>query len=125
MTLGYNYARHKLKNPPGIISTLTHIGREVTWRPSRLAYALALIEKYESLNCLTPSTSFTRTKNLEVLTNFDTSTLFTLWDSVCTHSINPYFQLYTEYKPLDWSDNAEVNGIRRDHQTPWDRHRHT
>ena len=24
-----------------------------------------------------------------------------LWDSGCTHSINPYFEIYTEYKNLE------------------------
>ena len=34
-----------------------------------------------------------------------------LWESVCTHFINPYFELYTVYNPPEKGDNAEVNGI--------------
>ena len=29
----------------------------------------------------------------------------------CTHSTNPYFDLYTEYKPLGKEDDTELNGI--------------
>ena len=35
-----------------------------------------------------------------------------LWESGCAHSINLYFKLYTEYKPLEKEDNTEVNTIR-------------
>ena len=34
-----------------------------------------------------------------------------LWESGCNHSINDYFELYTQYKPLKKGDNIEVNGI--------------
>ena len=35
-----------------------------------------------------------------------------LWDSGFTHFINPYFELYTHYKPLEKGDDTEVNGVR-------------
>ena len=34
-----------------------------------------------------------------------------LWDSGCTHYINPYSELYKEYKPLEKGDDTEVNII--------------
>ena len=36
---------------------------------------------------------------------------YMLWDSGFTHFINPYFELYTHYKPLEKGDDTEVNGI--------------
>ena len=36
---------------------------------------------------------------------------YTLWESGCTHSIDPYIKLYTEYKPLGNGDNTEGNGL--------------
>ena len=36
---------------------------------------------------------------------------YMLWGSGCTHSFNTYFELYTEYKPLEKGDDIEVNGI--------------
>ena len=36
---------------------------------------------------------------------------YRIWDSIYTHSINPYFELYTKYKPLEKGDNTKVNGI--------------
>ena len=50
-------------------------------------------------------------KNQEVPTNVDTSTQYALWYSLCTHSINPYFELYTDYTHLEKGDNTEVNVI--------------
>ena len=43
--------------------------------------------------------------------HFFTSTQYMLWESGCTHSINLYFDLYTELKNLDKRDDAEVNDI--------------
>ena len=37
---------------------------------------------------------------------------YTLWYSRCNHPINPYFELYTQYKPLEKGDNIDINGIR-------------
>ena len=37
---------------------------------------------------------------------------YMLWDSGCTHSTNPYFELYTQCKTLDKGYDTEVNGIR-------------
>ena len=36
---------------------------------------------------------------------------YTLWDSGCTHYINPYFDIYKEYNPLEKGYDTEVNGI--------------
>ena len=47
----------------------------------------------------------------EVPTDCNTSKQFTLWDLGCTHSINSYFKLYTDYKPLYPADDIEVNSI--------------
>ena len=55
--------------------------------------------------------SFSGTKNQESLIKFDTSTRYKLWDSGCTHSVNPYFDLYTEYHPLEEGYMKRVNGI--------------
>ena len=54
---------------------------------------------------------FVGTNNQEVPTSFYTSTRYTIWDSGCTHYINPYFEIYTQYKPLEKGYDAEVNGI--------------
>ena len=48
-----------------------------------------------------PPMAFARTNNQEVPDTFETSMQYTLWDSGCTHSINPNFDIYTEYKYLD------------------------
>ena len=45
------------------------------------------------------------------MTTLYTSTRYNLWDSGCTHPINLYFELYTEYKPLEKGDDTVVNGI--------------
>ena len=55
--------------------------------------------------------SFTGPNNQEDPTVFDTFMRYTLWDLGCTHSVNTYFELYTEYKPLGKEDDAKVNGI--------------
>ena len=36
---------------------------------------------------------------------------YMLWDSGCTQSINPHFELYTYYKLLEKGDDTEVNNI--------------
>ena len=48
---------------------------------------------------------FDRTSNQEGPTVFDTYKQYTLWDSVCNHSINPYFNIFTEYKYLVKEDD--------------------
>ena len=59
-----------------------------------------------------PHTAFSGTNNQEVPTKFGTSNRYTLWESGCTHFINPYFELYTQYKPLEKGDDTEINSIR-------------
>ena len=45
------------------------------------------------------------------MTNFDTSTLFTIWNTGCTHFISTYFELYAYYEPIGPWDDTEVNYI--------------
>ena len=54
---------------------------------------------------------FAGLNNQEVSNIFGTSTWYTIWDSGFTNPINPYFGIYTKYKPLDKRENTEVNGI--------------
>ena len=42
MNLGYIFAIQRPNNPPGILSTLTHLVRLVTWTHLWLAWSLAL-----------------------------------------------------------------------------------
>ena len=42
MTLGYTYAKCRLKNIPDIFCKIAHIGRLIAWIPSRLAWTAAL-----------------------------------------------------------------------------------
>ena len=121
-TFGYTYVKISLKIPPDIVYTLTHIRWLSTWTYSSLAWAMAHQGIPRSLNRLSLSKAFTGTKNQEVPTNFETSTQFTLWDSGCTHSINTYFELYTEYKHLYLGGDTEFNGIWGDHKIPGDSH---
>ena len=55
--------------------------------------------------------AFTGKNNKEVPTVLDTSRCYTLWDSICTKSKNPYFKIYSDYKHLGKEDDTEVNGI--------------
>ena len=100
MTLVYIYAKCRLKNPPDIFFQIAHISRLLAWIPSILSWTPAPRGRDRSL--LRPGfpKAFTVTKNQEGPTIFDTSTWYTLWYLVCTHSANPYFDLCTEYKPL-------------------------
>ena len=41
-----------------------------------------------------------------------TTTLYKIWYSGCTYSINTYFKIYTQFKPLWNRVDTEVNGIR-------------
>ena len=111
ITFGYTYYKRRIKSPPDTIYTLRHIGRIATQTSLRLTWDLALQGRDRPLNCMRPYMSFTRTNNQEGLTAFDTYIHFTLWDSGFTHFINPYFELYTYYKPLDIEDDMEVNII--------------
>ena len=54
---------------------------------------------------------FTRKNNQVGPTTFDNSKRYMLWDSGCTNYIKPYFDLYTQYKPLDKGGGTEVNGV--------------
>ena len=72
MALGYNYSKHRLKNPPGILHKLTHTGRVIAWIPSRLSWNQELWWRYRSIQRPRPPTKFTRTNNQEGPTTFDT-----------------------------------------------------
>ena len=111
MTLGYAYDKRRLKKPPDILCKIAHIGRIIAWILSRLAWNTELRGRDQSLLRPIPPKAFSRSNNQEVSTTFDTSTRYTIWDSGCTHYINPYFEIYTQYKPLEKGYDAEVNGI--------------
>ena len=66
-------------------------------------YSIALREGTITTTCQPP--------HVVQVTTFKTATWYTIWNSVCTHSINPYFELYTQCKTLENGDDAEVNGI--------------
>ena len=111
MTLGYTYSKRRLKNPPDIFCEIAHIGWLFVWIPSRLAWNPALWWRYQYLLCSSLPKAFTGNNNQEGQTNSDTYTRYTLLDSGCTHSINPYFETYTEYKLLLKGDYSQVNDI--------------
>ena len=56
-------------------------------------------------------TVFSGRNNQEGLNVFDTYMWYTLWNSGCTHYINSYFDICTDYNPLDKWGNTGVNGI--------------
>ena len=111
ITLGYTYAKLKLNKPPNIFYKLTNTGQIISSIPSRTALTEALQGREGSLHRTIHPTSFSRTNNQEGATIIDTSTWYTLWESGWTRSINPYFDFYTQYKPLDKCVDTEVNGI--------------
>ena len=111
VTLSYTYAKYRPKNHPEMFCQIAHISGLITCIPSGLSWTPALQGRYQSI--LRPSfpKAITGTNNQEGPTVFDTSTRYMLWYSGCTHSINPYFGFYTEYKLLVKQDDTEVNGI--------------
>ena len=54
---------------------------------------------------------FAQTNKQEDTTTFDTYTYYTLWHSGCTHSINTYYELYTNYKLLEKGNDTEINDL--------------
>ena len=102
-----------VQEAPVIVYKLTHIVQLVTWTFSRLSWDLSLQGRDQSLNIFIPSTDFIRMNNQEGPTTFNTPMWSTLWDSGFTHSINPYFELHTEHKPLYPGDGTSVNSIGR------------
>ena len=96
-TLGYANAACRLNNPSyilGIIQILTH--------PTYLRGSHRMPRHPMAL-------SGTNTKESPI--TFYTSTGYTIWDSGWTHSIKPYFDLYTEYHHLEEGYITRVNGI--------------
>ena len=112
MSIGYIYANLKIKKPPEFFCKTAHIGRLIACIPSRLSWTPSFRGSYWSLLRPILPTLFSGTNNQEGPTKFDTSMWYMLWYSGCTHSINPYFELYTHYKPLEKGDDTEVNGVR-------------
>ena len=100
MTLCYTYSNTRLKNPPDVFFQIVHISRLISWIPSRLSCNPALWGRDQSLLRTRPPKSFTWTNNQEGPNFFHTSMRYILWDLGCTHSINPYFDLYTDLNPL-------------------------
>ena len=111
MALGYTYYKRRLSNPPDIFCEISHTGRLIAWIPSRLSWTPPLQGRDISLLRHRFPKKFTGINNQEGAIIFETSTRYTLWDSVCTHYINPYFDLYIEWKILGKEDDTEVNGI--------------
>ena len=111
MVLGHIYAKHRLKKPPSVFYQIANIRQIIAWIPSRLSWTPALRGRYQYLLCPRFPKAFTGTNNQEGPTVFDTSTRYTLWDSVCTQSINTYFYIYTEYRLLGKEDYTEFNDI--------------
>ena len=106
MIIGYTYVKLRIKNPLDIFYKIAHTGRLIAWIPSRLAWTLAIQGRDQYLLCPSLPTEFYGTKNQEELTTSDTSTWYTLWDSGFTHYTNTYFELYTQYKPLEKGGNT-------------------
>ena len=46
ITLGYNYSKGRINNPPNIFYKLTHTVQLIVWIPSRLAWTPALRGRY-------------------------------------------------------------------------------
>ena len=99
-----------LNNPPDIFHKISHIGPLIAWISFRLTWTLSLRGRYRYL--LRPSfpAAFSGETNQYDLTTFDTATRYTLWYSGCTHSVNPYFELYIQYKSLEKGNDTEFNG---------------
>ena len=111
MTLGYTYAKRSINDSPDIFWKIAHTGWIIAWYPSRLSWNTSLQGRDQSILCTSLPTAFSGTNNQDGPTTFDTSTRYTLWDPGCTQSVNPYFELYTQYKTPEKGDNAEFNGI--------------
>ena len=93
MTLGYTYAKRRLNNPPKNFCKIARISRLIAWAPSRLAWIQSLWGRDLYLLRYSLPKEFSRNNKQKSPNNFDTSTRYTLWDSGCTHSINPYFEI--------------------------------
>ena len=106
INLGYTYTKQRLNKPPKILYQIAHTSKLIAWTPSILSCNPAL--RGRDLSLLNPrfTKAFTGTNNKEGQTVSDNSTRYTLWDSGYNHSINPYFDLYTEYKPLGKEDGT-------------------
>ena len=111
MTLGYTYTKRKLKKPLNIFCKISHISLLIAWILSRLSWTPALQGRDQSILSTSLPTVFAGKNNEDSPTVFYTSTNYMLWESGCTHYINPYFELYIEYKPLEKGDDTEVNVI--------------
>ena len=78
MYLGYRYARHRIKNPPNIIFTLTHFGQINECTPSSLAWYQNLRGRDQALNRISPATVLVGIEDQEGLAAFDISIWITL-----------------------------------------------
>ena len=94
--LGYIYSRCRLKKPPNIITTLTHFGQITIYSASRIEWTLDLRGREKPLNRLSHATALIKMENQEGPTAFYISIKYTLWDSGCTKSIDPYSRFYIE-----------------------------
>ena len=118
MTLGYTYSERRINNHPYIFYKISHISQLISWISSRLSWTPELQGRDLSQLYHSLIKAFTVTNNHDVQTTLYTSTWYMFWDSGCTHYINPYFDLYIDYKPLEKGNNTEVNGIGGS-SSPW------
>ena len=118
MTLGYIYAKCSLNTPLKIFCQIEHISQLISWISSRLSWTPELQGRDLSQLYHSLIKAFTVTNNHDVQTTLYTSTWYMFWDSGCTHYINPYFDLYIDYKPLEKGNNTEVNDIGGS-SSPW------
>ena len=103
ITLGYTYAKLRLKNPPDIFCKIAHIGRLIVWIPSSLFCTPTILGRVRSLINLIPPNTFTVTNNqkgpkiLTPLHGKNSGTQDALTPStpifISKHSTNPYKSL--------------------------------
>ena len=87
MNLSYTNTRSSLNNPPYILFTLTYFGRIITRTHSS---SLDLLWRYQSLNRPIPTMVFTITENKDGMTDFDTSTWFTVGQLPSVHTSDAF-----------------------------------
>ena len=111
MIIGYTYVKLRIKNPLDIFYKIAHTVRIIACIVSGLAWTPELQGRYQSIPHTSLPMELSKANNQYIPNTFDTYMQYMLWESGCTHYINPYFELYTQYKPLMKGDDIEVNSI--------------
>ena len=101
MTLWYTYAKRRLNNTPKIFCQIAYISQLIACILSILSWTPLIQGRERYLLRTRLPKAFTETENQEAPIVFDTSTWYTLCDSGFSHFVNPYFDLYIYYKPLE------------------------